>query len=140
MKVSHTQLIIMLCVLLWPAIVLAEDDIAYFEKYIRPVLLDKCYSCHSAQAKSVKGGLYLDSKAGILQGGDSGSAIDLHSPSKSLLLQVLKYDSEIKMPPRGKLPEQIINHFETWIKNGAADPRTETTLKNNSRDLSRGKA
>ena len=90
----------------------ADDGVAYFEKHIRPVLIERCYSCHSSQSKSVKGGLLLDSKAGLIKGGDSGSALNLQEPHKSLLLEVLKYDGDIKMPPQGKLPEQTIKHFE----------------------------
>lgn len=117
----------------------ADDGMAYFEKHIRPVLIERCYSCHSSQSKSVKGGLLLDSKAGLLKGGDSGSALNLKEPHKSLLLEVLKYDGDIKMPPKGKLSEQDIRHFETWLKNGAVDPRTTPVANSKGIDLEKGK-
>lgn len=117
----------------------ADDGVAYFEKHIRPVLIERCYSCHSSQSKSVKGGLLLDSKAGVLKGGDSSSSLNLKEPHKSLLLEVLKYDGDIKMPPKGKLPEQDIRHFETWLKNGAVDPRTAPVSSTKSIDLEKGK-
>jgi hypothetical protein len=124
--------------LLLPSLASAEDGVAFFEKHIRPVLIEKCYSCHSAQSKSVKGGLLLDSKAGLLQGGDSGPAIDLKDPKKSLLLEVLKYEGDIKMPPKGKLSEQTIQHFEAWLQTGAADPRAATS-KARTNDMAKGK-
>jgi hypothetical protein len=100
----------------------------FFEKRIRPVLVEKCYSCHSAEAKAnhkLRGRLRLDSRAGLRTGGESGPALVPGKPGDSLLLHTLKHDGEIKMPPKGKLPDAVIADFETWIKNGAADPRGE---------------
>jgi len=87
----------------------------------------------------VKGGLLVDSKAGLIKGGDTGSVLNLQEPSKSLLLEVLKYDGDIKMPPKGKLSEQDIKHFETWLKNGAVDPRTAPVNSSKGIDLAKGK-
>ena len=101
----------------------------FFEKRIRPVLVEKCFSCHSAEAKQnnkLRGQLLLDTRAGLRAGGDSGPALVEGKPKDSLLLQTLKYDGDVKMPPKGKLPDAVIADFETWIKNGAVDPRTDT--------------
>ena len=101
----------------------------YFEKRIRPILVEKCYSCHSAAAQEkgkLRGRLRLDTRAGLRAGGESGTAVVPGKPDDSLLMQTLKYDGPVKMPPKGKLPEAIVADFETWIKNGAVDPRTET--------------
>jgi hypothetical protein len=70
----------------------SRDKLEFFEKKIRPVLVEKCYSCHSAKSKILRGGLYLDTRAGILNGGDSGPAVELGNPADSLLIQALKYD------------------------------------------------
>src|SRR5581483_10570029 len=62
-------------------------DVEFFEKKIRPVLVDRCYKCHSTQAKAVKGGLLLDSKSGLRKGGESGPAVAPGKPDASLLLK-----------------------------------------------------
>ena len=115
-----------------PATTFARDDRApidpshleFFEKRIRPVLVDKCYKCHSADAEKLKGGLLLDSRWGWQQGGESGPAIVPGDPSTSLLLSALHYD-KFEMPPKAKLPAGVIADFEQWIGMGAPDPRTE---------------
>ena len=98
----------------------------FFEKKIRPVLVENCYKCHSAQAEKVKGGLMLDTRDGLLKGGESGPAIVPGDPEKSLLIKAVRYgDENLQMPPKGKklAPEQIAD-LESWVKSGAADPRT----------------
>lgn len=105
----------------------------YFEKNVRPVLVDSCYSCHSAQAeKGIKGGLALDTKAGLLTGGENGPAIVAGNPEKSLLIKAVRYhDEALQMPPKGKkLPDEQIEALVAWVKMGAPDPRTgPSTLK-----------
>ncbi|MCP4194584.1 MAG: DUF1553 domain-containing protein [Planctomycetaceae bacterium] len=98
------------------------DDVSFFEKRIRPVLVEHCYQCHSAESKSVKGGLLLDTRAGIRQGGDSGHAVVPRDVDESLLISSLRYES-FEMPPSGQLDESIIADFEKWIRRGASDPR-----------------
>jgi hypothetical protein len=116
-------------VLLCSSVYGAEDDpkaIEFFEKKIRPVLEQSCYSCHSAEAeakKKLRGGLLLDSRDAVLTGGDSGPSIVPGKIAESLLLKTIKYDGETRMPPKGKLPESVIKDFETWIATGAVDPR-----------------
>lgn len=98
-------------------------DTAFFEKHIRPVLVEKCYECHAATTE-VNGGLSLDSRPGWQRGGDSGTAIEPGKPESSLLLKALEYtDSELKMPPDGQLSAETIVHFKEWIAAGAVDPR-----------------
>ena len=103
------------------------DQLAFFEKNIRPVLADKCYKCHSAQSEKVKGGLMLDTREGIRAGGDSGHAVVPGSLKESLLITALHWtDKDLKMPPEkdgGKLPDNVIADFEKWISMGAPDPR-----------------
>ena len=107
----------------------AQDaaGLAFFEKKIRPVLVQHCYKCHAADAKNIRGGLLLDTKSGTHKGGDSGPAVVPGEPGKSLLLGSIKYD-DYEMPPSGKLPDSAIADFEKWITMGAPDPRDgETT-------------
>jgi hypothetical protein len=114
-----------------PAAVCAGPDaegIDFFEKKVRPVLVEHCYRCHSGQSKSVKGGLRLDSRAGLLKGGDTGPALVPGKPERSLLLKALRYsDEELRMPPKGKLPAAVLADFEKWIARGAPDPRTDAS-------------
>ncbi|MBA4016492.1 MAG: hypothetical protein C0483_04835 [Pirellula sp.] len=97
-------------------------DFADFEKHIRPVLVKHCYACHSEKSEKVKGGLLLDTRAGMLRGGDSGPAVVPGKPQESLLLEALRYEG-FEMPPQGRLPDDVVKHFEIWIAGGAADPR-----------------
>jgi hypothetical protein len=102
----------------------SDANIEFFEKKIRPVLVDQCYSCHSAGAKKLRGGLLLDSAAGVRKGGDTGPALVPGKPAESLMLKALRYE-EMKMPPAGKLPARVVADFEAWIAGGAADPRED---------------
>lgn len=99
----------------------------FFELKIRPVLVEHCDACHSAEAKIVRGGLQLDSRNAGRNGGDSGPAIVPGKPEDSLLIQALKHDS-LEMPPGKKLSDQIIADFDVWIRDGAVDPREEARL------------
>ncbi|MEX2188197.1 MAG: DUF1553 domain-containing protein [Pirellulales bacterium] len=104
----------------------SAEKLDFFERKIRPMLLEHCYACHSQQAKAdgkLKGGLRLDTAAGWRTGGDSGPAIVPGKPDESLLIEALRYES-YEMPPKGKLPDAVIADFAAWIAAGAADPRT----------------
>jgi hypothetical protein len=107
-----------------PPSVISKDDVEFFEKSVRPVLVDKCYSCHSAQAKKLKGGLRLDSRQGIAAGGENGAIITNLNPDQSRLIQVIRWsDSDVQMPPGGKLSAPQIASLERWVSMGAPDPR-----------------
>jgi hypothetical protein len=100
-------------------------DMAFFEAKIRPVLVAKCYGCHASTLSSPQSGLALDTKAGVLKGGDGGPVIVPGKPADSRLLTALRYtDPDLQMPPTGKLSDSVIADFETWIASGAPDPRT----------------
>jgi hypothetical protein len=102
----------------------AREGIEFFEAKIRPVLVAKCYECHSTKAAKVRGGLYLDTRAGVLHGGDNGPAIVPGDPAKSLLIKSLHHQGELKMPPKDQLPARVLADFEEWVSIGAPDPRT----------------
>ncbi|MCE9564882.1 MAG: PSD1 and planctomycete cytochrome C domain-containing protein [Planctomycetes bacterium] len=104
----------------------AEPDaaaIAFFEKQVRPLLVEHCHSCHSAKAKKARGGLELDSREAILKGGDTGPAVEPGKPEKSLLMSAVNATkTELQMPPKGKLRAPQIAALETWIRDGAVYP------------------
>lgn len=100
----------------------ADDGLHFFEKEIRPVLVEHCYECHSAQSKIVKGGLLLDTRDGIRKGGDSGPSVVPGKPEESLILGALRHET-FEMPPEKKLPAAVVASFEKWIAAGAPDPR-----------------
>jgi hypothetical protein len=102
----------------------ADKDEAFFEKKIRPVLVEHCYKCHSAEHRATKGGLRVDSRDALRKGGDSGPAVVPKDLDESLLIAAVRYDDDnLKMPPKGKLPAAVIADFEKWITLGAPDPR-----------------
>ena len=103
------------------------EGIEFFERNIRPVLVNNCYKCHSTEARNLKGNLFLDSKLGILNGGDSGPAIVIGKPDKSILLSALQHKDMLKMPPKNKLPDAVASNFSKWILMGAPDPRVPNT-------------
>jgi len=115
-----------------PARVLADEtppnaaDIEFFEKKIRPLLVMRCFECHSDQGKGVKGGLHLDSRSGMLAGGDSGPALVPEKPAESLLVEAINYPQDgVQMPPRGKLPQSEIDLLTEWVSRGAPFPASE---------------
>jgi hypothetical protein len=93
-----------------------------FEKRIRPVLVAECYQCHSAQAEKLRGKLRLDSREAMLQGGASGTpAVVPGKVEESLIIAALRHDG-IEMPPKKKLPQDVVADFERWIRLGAPMP------------------
>jgi hypothetical protein len=106
----------------------AEPDqvgLEYFEKSVRPLLVQHCYECHSASDAS--GGLLIETRAGLLKGGDSGAAVVPGDPEKSLLLEAVRYKNpDFQMPPQNKLSDAEIATLEKWINLGAPDPRVAT--------------
>lgn len=104
----------------------SPEGVEFFEKHIRPLLAERCYECHSAQAKKTKGGLSLDSRQGVAAGGTNGPVIlpgdVVNSP---LILAVRWKDPDLAMPPKGKLTPQEVEKLEHWVRMGAPDPRGE---------------
>ncbi len=99
----------------------AREDATFFENKIRPLLAEHCFKCHSE--KKMKGELRLDSKSALLKGGETGPAITPGDPAKSLLMKAVRYgDPDLRMPPRGKLPDAAIEDLAAWIERGAAWP------------------
>jgi mono/diheme cytochrome c family protein len=122
----------------------APEGIAFFEQKVRPLLVAKCYECHAADAKKIKGDLLLDTKAGWVKGGEAGPVIVPGKPDESLLIQAVRYDhATIKMPPKGKLATAEIDALVQWVTMGAPDPREgaapEVAAPNKGIDIQEGK-
>ena len=116
----------------------SNDQIAFFESKIRPLLVEHCYECHAAGSKILQGGLRVDHRAGLLKGGDSGAAVVPKQAAKGLLIKALRHE-DVKMPPKGKLPDSVIKDFETWIAMGAPDPRAADDRPVRTIDLEEGR-
>jgi hypothetical protein len=101
----------------------SREGVEFFEKRIRPLLDSQCLACHGA--KTPAGGLRLDTREGLLKGGNSGQSVILPGdPERSLLIKAIRYnDAKLQMPPTGRLSPEQIADFETWIRIGAPDPR-----------------
>ncbi|MEM7478116.1 MAG: PSD1 and planctomycete cytochrome C domain-containing protein [Planctomycetota bacterium] len=102
------------------------QQLEFFEREVRPLLAEHCYSCHSNKADRLEASLYVDSRNGLLEGGDSGEAIVPGDPDNSLFMEAVRYDL-LEMPPAGKLPDEEIAVFEKWIRMGAPWPKGEVT-------------
>jgi hypothetical protein len=102
------------------------EGIRLFEEKIEPVLKAECYHCHSRNAEKLKGGLLLDSRTGMLKGGDTGPAIVPNKSAESLLIQALRHEGDLAMPPKKpKLPDATIADFVKWVDFGAPRPKAE---------------
>jgi len=113
---------------------LTPAQMEFFENKIRPILAENCYKCHSLQAEKVKGGLLLDTREGVLKGGESGPVIVPGDPEKSLLIKAVRYtDPDLQMPPKGQrlAPTQVAD-LVAWVRMGAPDPRMGGATRNAS--------
>src|ERR1700722_7281750 len=109
-----------------PAAALPPD---FFENKVRPVLAENCYDCHTS---AEMGGLRVDSRERLLQGGKSGPAVMPGDPDKSLLIQAVRQSGDLKMPKGGKLKPAEIQALTDWVKSGAAWPETKTAAVSTS--------
>jgi Protein of unknown function (DUF1553)/Protein of unknown function (DUF1549)/Planctomycete cytochrome C len=111
-----------------PTRVQADDDgpnaeqLDFFERKIRPVLVERCFECHSEGADEVQGQLLVDSRETLRKGGETGPAVVPGDVDGSLLIKAIRYDT-LEMPPDGKLSDDVIADFVRWVEMGAPDPR-----------------
>src|SRR5690349_8365219 len=101
----------------------------YYQQQVLPILTNNCYQCHSHEADKIKANFVLDSREGLLEGGESGPAIVPGAPDKSLLMKAVRHDTEdLQMPPKRKLADQQIATLSSWIAMGAPYRSTHATL------------
>jgi mono/diheme cytochrome c family protein len=97
-------------------------QIEFFEKQVRPLLVEKCQECHGSEKQ--KGGLRLDSRAAVLAGGTSGPIVVAGDPGKSRLVEAIGYTDTLRMPPKGKLSTEQVATLTSWVKMGLPWPET----------------
>ena len=142
----YTCIIMLLCGWVGALSALAADSdpgkIAFFERSIRPLLIEHCYKCHSQSKGEDKGGLTLDTQSGWMDGGDSGPALVPGKISESLLIEAVEQrDPDFAMPPKYKLSGPEIARLKEWVAMGAPDPRDGKPgkLKPSSIDIAAGR-
>jgi hypothetical protein len=113
---------------------ISPDQLEFFEKKVRPILAESCYKCHSVEEGKSRGGLTLDTREGVMKGGEGGAALVPGDAEKSLLIQAVRYeDKDTQMPPNKdggkKLSDAQIAVLTEWVKMGAPDPRTASAVK-----------
>lgn len=107
----------------------SPEGSAFFESRIRPLLIEHCYECHSAERNKLKGGLALDTREGIERGGESGPLLQRGQPDASRLIEAVRYQNrDFQMPPKKPLPEHAVRDLEQWVRMGAPDPRTTVAV------------
>ena len=115
----------------------SADDLAFFESQVRPLLVNHCSDCHSAEAGDPEGGLSFDSRADFFAA--EGVAV-AGRPDESLLVKVVRYDSDQQMPPDGKLPDKAIATIEEWVRRGLPWPDDGKTAQVATFDIAARKA
>jgi cytochrome c553 len=113
------------CLFAAPSWAVAADEAGeeFFERKIRPLLAQHCFACHGRGQK--KGGLSLDSREGLLAGGESGASVMLGKAEKSMLIEAVEYDGALQMPPNGKLAADEIAALKQWVSLGAPWPASK---------------
>jgi cytochrome c553 len=106
---------------------ISADQLNFFEKNIRPVLVEHCYKCHSSNSEKIKGGLTLDTKHGVVIGGESGHAgVTPGNLVESSIYEAISWkNDDMQMPPKKKLSAEVLANFKKWIEMGAPDPREQ---------------
>ena len=105
----------------------SKSELEFFERKIRPIFTEHCHSCHSRSAEKLKSGLYLDSRDGLMKGGENGViVVPGNADSSRLIMAVRHSDADFKMPPKAPLNPDQIADLEAWVKAGAAFPDTKS--------------
>jgi mono/diheme cytochrome c family protein len=111
-----------------PILAAGPAGIEFFEKRIRPLLAEHCYQCHGPERQ--RSGLRLDSRGAMFNGGDRGPALEPGEPEQSRLIQAVRYNDDLRMPPKGKLKDSQIAELVAWVKMGAPRPKDDGLVTN----------
>src|SRR5262249_55018581 len=99
-----------------------REEEEFFETQVRPMLVNHCIECHGA--KQQEAGLRLDTRDFMMKGSESAPVVVVGQPEKRRLIAVTRYDGDIQMPPKGKLPEKDLAALSRWVKMGVPWPET----------------
>ena len=143
--VQRSSLIVLtaavLTTLAWPChaetVTASAEDLTFFESQVRPLLVNHCSDCHSAEAGDPEAGLSFDSRADFFAA--EGVAV-AGKPEESLLVKVVRYDSDQQMPPDGKLPDKAIATIEEWVRRGLPWPDDGKAARVTTFDIAARKA
>jgi hypothetical protein len=116
-----------------PAGAVQADEVreTFFELKVRPILTTECLPCHGGG--KTKSGLKLDSRAALLKGGDRGPAVAAGDPEGSLLIRAIRHSHDaVKMPPKRRLPDEVVADLALWVKDGANWPEPASKLTGGS--------
>ncbi|MBS0202226.1 MAG: PSD1 domain-containing protein [Planctomycetes bacterium] len=103
----------------------SPENLEFFEKQVRPLLVEHCQECHGL--KKQEAGLRLDTRVGFLKGADTGPVAVPGKPDGSRLIGVINYSAnDVQMPPKGKLPAEQIAILRKWVELGAPWPAEAT--------------
>ncbi|MEM7600674.1 MAG: PSD1 and planctomycete cytochrome C domain-containing protein [Verrucomicrobiota bacterium] len=109
---------------------ISPEHLDYFEKYVRPALVKYCYECHSVESGDSRGGLFLDTREGMREGGSTGPLFDDENWEYSLFVDAVTWnDPDFEMPPKNKMPDDVIAALTKWVEMGAPDPRKRQTFE-----------
>ena len=115
----------------------SSEDLEFFEARVRPLLLEHCAACHSRASGDPEGNLSFDTRADAL--GHDGLAVP-GKPERSLLVEVVRYEGKLQMPPDGKLPSEAIATLEEWVRRGLPWPDDGTAAAAGAFDIAARKA
>ena len=115
---------------LWAALSLgsaaADEPAVDYLRDIKPVLKERCYSCHGSLKQNSS--LRLDTASALIRGGDSGPAVTPGKSGSSLMIEAVTGDlATCRMPPEGEpLTARQVDLLRRWIDQGAPLPPGET--------------
>src|SRR3954466_15616587 len=102
----------------------AGNGVEFFERKVRPLFSENCYSCHGPEKQ--KGKLRLDSAGAIRAGGETGPILAAGKPEESRMILAVSYkDEDLKMPPKTRLTERQVAELTEWVQRGAPMPAGE---------------
>lgn len=108
---------------------ISDEQLRYFETHVRPNLIKYCYECHSEKEGQSKGGLLVDTRNGMREGGSSGPLFDEENWRHSFFVDAITHaDSDYAMPPKSKMPQAVIDVLLKWVEMGAPDPRVRKDI------------
>lgn len=104
----------------------AAEQVEFFESKIRPILISRCFECHGNGQS--KGGLSLESRDAFLKGSETGPIVEPGKPAESSLIEAIRHEGGLKMPPKQKLPDAEIAELTKWVEQGATWPALITKI------------